>query len=104
MAFETLLCLCGAAGAAEGVLSAGGGGKPGVGIASKGTLVGGRRRSATDVLDEDCEELSRLVGDGASFEFRPARLGLGAAEMRGLARGDGCMLKIPSRPIFAGVE
>jgi hypothetical protein len=119
MALEMLLCLCGpVAGAFDvltsGVLSEGGGGRPGVGVASRGMLVlgvlmlgGGSVELDTDVdidgLVTEFRDVSRLVvGDGneVSFELLLVRRGLGAAETAGLP----CKLKMPSRPIFAGVE
>ena len=87
-------------------LSGGGVGKPGLGIASKGTLVGGsfRRSEAGDCSERmDVDELdgessddvegSRRSGDEvwlplvASLELTPLNRGLGVADILGLGAG-----------------
>jgi hypothetical protein len=86
--------------------SGGGVGRPGVGIASNGTLVGGNFLRSEDGDCRECEEPEELdgessdgvesnrgLGDGGwllsatSFEFRALSLGLGAADILGLGAG-----------------
>lgn len=94
----------------------GGVGKPGVGIASSGTLVGGGGfRLSRFVERDDAEELdgeSSVDGVGGVSSpvpiedprFLPSNLGLGAALTRGLGIGVFLRLYIPSVPMLARVE
>ena len=93
-----------------------------MGIASSGTLVGGRRRSLDGDRKErdESEELDGEskdgverwfgVGDGgwlvstSSLELLASSLGLGAADTLGLGAGVDRTLYMPSVPIDAGVE
>ena len=69
--------------------SRGGVGRPGVGIASKGTLVGARRLSIEARKElEELEGVSRRSEDGMrSLLAFAVRRGLGAADICGLATG-----------------
>jgi hypothetical protein len=85
--------------------SAGGGGRPGVGMASKGTLVGASFRLSNVAVRREREDADELVGESSddgersggvlgdasspprSLEKRAASRGLGAADTLGLGTG-----------------